>query len=107
MAKQATRLSDFQIPRSDGVTSERNKSKEPSIDPEVAVVVERPRSAPEHLVVPVRIAPRPAAESRQAMTVRLPVSMHERIRMLMFASRRSQQDIVEEALNAFLSANET
>jgi predicted transcriptional regulator len=41
------------------------------------------------------------------MTIRLPVSMHERIRMLMFTSRRSQQDIVEAALDAFLRANQT
>ena len=58
-------------------------------------------------VAAIRIAPRPVAEARQAMTVRLPVSMHERIRTLMFTSRRSQQDIVEDALNAFLTANQT
>jgi predicted transcriptional regulator len=57
--------------------------------------------------VPMRITPRPIAEARQAMTVRLPVSMHERLRVLMFASRRSQQQIVEDALDAFLKANQT
>lgn len=36
------------------------------------------------------------------MTVRLPVSMHERLQTLMFTSRRSQQDIVEVALDALL-----
>ncbi len=123
MAKQATRLSDFQIPRTEGILSQ---DKAPKADPnasEVAVPAEplpQPVSPPqklaealarehtsEHAVVPNRIAPRPLAEPRQAMTVRLPVSMHERIRMLMFMSRRSQQDIVEEALDAFLIANRT
>jgi hypothetical protein len=59
------------------------------------------------IIVPLRIAPRPIAEARQAMTVRPPVSMHERLRVLMFASRRSQQQIVEDALDAFLKANRT
>jgi hypothetical protein len=55
--------------------------------------------------ITLRLAPRPQAEPRQAMTVRLPVGMHERVRLLMFTSRRSQQEIVEDALHAFLSAN--
>ncbi len=123
MAKQATRLSDFQIPRTEGILSQDKVSKADPDALEVAVPAEpllQPvlppqklaetlawEHTPEHAVVPNRIAPRPAAEPRQAMTVRLPVSMHERIRMLMFMSRRSQQDIVEEALDAFLIANRT
>jgi len=114
MAKQATRLSEFQIPRNDGVGSESIGSGEvpaapqlsakPASSPSSAAVSER---LPEQVLFPVRIAPRPPAEPRQAMTVRLPVSMHERMRILMFTSRRSQQDIVEEALNAFLKGNGT
>ena len=52
------------------------------------------------------VCPRPPAEARQAMSIRLPVSTHERIRLLMFVSWCSQQDIVEDALNAFLTANQ-
>lgn len=123
MAKQATRLSDFQIPRAEGVVSESglpeaspstSEASTPVAPPPPPVQVSpKPANAiaweqtPEHEVFPVRIAPRPPAEPRQAMTVRLPVSMHERIRMLMFTSRRSQQDIVEEALDAFLRTNGT
>ncbi len=114
MAKQATRLSEFQIPRNDSAGSESvgsgevsaapHLSAQPASNPSNAAVSGR---APEQVLLPVRIAPRPPAEPRQAMTVRLPVNMHERMRILMFTSRRSQQDIVEEALDAFLTANGT
>jgi len=118
MAKQATRLSDFQIPRADAHVPESKVPDEASAGLEAALPIEplppsKPpqalafEQAPEHEIFPIRITPRPPAEPRQAMTVRLPVSMHERIRMLMFTSRRSQQDIVEEALDAFLKANGT
>lgn len=123
MAKHTTRLSDFQIPRIEGIRAQDKALKADPNASEVAVSAEplpQPVSPPrqlaealpqqhtsEHAVVLNRIAPRPLAEPRQAMTVRLPVSMHERIRMLMFTSRRSQQDIVEEALDAFLIANLT
>ncbi len=125
MAKQATRLSDFQIPRADGIASVSGLPAQLLPTPETSAQVEPPSSpAPvqvspkptdvvareqthEHEVFPMRIAPRPPAEPRQAMTVRLPVSMHERIRILMFTSRRSQQDIVEEALAGFFQANQT
>lgn len=118
MAKQATRLSDFHIPRADAHSPESKVQDESFAGPEAAVPVQPlPASKPpqvsaieqasEHEIVPIRIAPRPPAEPRHAMTVRLPVSMHERIRTLMFTSRRSQQDIVEEALDAFLKANLT
>jgi hypothetical protein len=123
MAKHASRLSDFQIPRVDGVISEDIALKGGPVAPEVPKPVEPspellppPQNWPEatkweqtseHAVFPVRIAPRPAAEPRHAITVRLPVSMHERIRTLIFTSRRSQQDIVEDALNVFLTANRT
>ena len=98
MARQPTRLADFEIPRGEGLPAA------------VQVTAAVEPQAPEPLdpgIVPMRIAPRPIAEARQAMTVRLPVSMHERLRVLMFASRRSQQQIVEDALDAFLRANET
>lgn len=114
MAKQATRLSEFQIPRNDGVGAESMGGGEVSAAPQLSA---QPASNPSNTVVsgraseqvplPLRIAPRPPAEPRQAMTVRLPVSMHERMRILMFTSRRSQQDIVEEALDALLKANVT
>ncbi len=114
MAKQATRLSEFQIPRNDGLGLESLGSGEVSTAPQLSA---QPASSPSNATVsgrvfeqglfPVRIAPRPPSEPRQAMTVRLPVSMHERMRILMFTSRRSQQDIVEEALDAFLKASGT
>jgi hypothetical protein len=98
MAKQPARLADFAIPRGDGLPA----------DVQVAAAVEPHTAEPaDPGIVPMRIAPRPIAEARQAMTVRLPVSMHERLRVLMFASRRSQQQIVEDALDAFLKANRT
>jgi predicted DNA-binding protein len=40
------------------------------------------------------------------MTIRLPVGIHERIRTLMYTTRRSKQEIVEAALNSHLLANE-
>ncbi len=114
MAKQATRLSEFQIPRNEGAGPESSGSGEISSTPQLGAQPASTPSdaavsgrAPEQVLFPVRIAPRPPAEPRQAMTVRLPVSMHERMRILMFTSRRSQQDIVEEALDAFLKANGT
>jgi len=114
MAKQATRLSEFQIPRNDGVGSESMGSGEVSAADQQSTqpASKLPNAAlsgrePEQVLFPVRIAPRPPAEPRQAMTVRLPVSMHERMRILMFTSRRSQQDIVEAALDAFLKASGT
>jgi hypothetical protein len=98
MAKQPARLADFDIPRSDGLPA----------DVQVTATVEpHAPELPDPGIVPMRITPRPIAEARQAMTVRLPVSMHERLRVLMFASRRSQQQIVEDALDAFLKANQT
>ena len=98
MAKQPARLADFEIPRGDG----------PPVDVQVTAAVEpHAPEPPDPGIVPMRITPRPIAEARQAMTVRLPVSMHERLRVLMFASRRSQQQIVEDAMDAFLKANQT
>jgi|SRR4051794_19763407 len=98
MAKQPARLADFEIPRDDGLPA----------DAQVTASVElHVPGSPDPGIVPMRVAPRPIAEARQAMTVRLPVSMHERLRVLMFASRRSQQQIVEDALDAFLTANRT
>ncbi len=113
MAKQPTRLADFEIPRSDGSLPDAVPPAEaaaPLEAPPPSVPVPAPAAAMPHAlpdVVPVRISPRPVAEARQAMTIRLPVSMHERIRMLMFTSRRSQQDIVEAALDAFLTTHQT
>lgn len=115
MAKQATRLSDFHIPRSEVHVDDTKVPAEVSagleaIQPVQPVPTLRQtvalQQAPEHEIFPIRIAPRPLAEPRQALTVRLPVSMHERVRMLMFTSRRSQQDIVEEALDTFLKVNQ-
>ena len=97
MAKQPARLADFDIPRGDGLPA----------DVRVTAAVEPHLEPLDPDTVPMRIAPRPIAEARQAMTVRLPISMHERLRVLMFASRRSQQQIVEDALDAFLKANRT
>ncbi len=111
MVKQPTRLADFEIPRNEGALpnavppAEAAAPSEAPPSPVPAPAVVMPQALSD--VVPVRISPRPLAEARQAMTVRLPVSMHERIRMLMFTSRRSQQDIVEAALDAFLTANQT
>lgn len=124
MARQPTRLADFEIPRGENATPDlpdvdnvpSRDLKDPAAPfhiasakyPEAAAVsASKTPDAPVADIVPVRIAPRPAVEARQAMTVRLPVSMHERIRTLMFTSRRSQQDIVEDALHAFLAANGT
>jgi hypothetical protein len=109
MAKQPARLADFEIPRGEGQLTEAQTEIEGAAPPPEAEPPTPPpaQPAPEPEIVPMRIAPRPVAEARQAMTVRLPVSMHERIRVLMFTSRRSQQDIVEDALNAFLTANQT
>jgi hypothetical protein len=109
MAKQPARLADFEIPRGEGQLTEAQTEIEGAAAPPEAEPPTPPpaQPAPEPEIVPMRIAPRPVAEARQAMTVRLPVSMHERIRVLMFTSRRSQQDIVEDALNAFLTANQT
>jgi hypothetical protein len=98
VAKQPARLADFEIPRGD---------KLPADVQATAAVEPHPPELPDPGIVPMRIAPRPIAEARQAMTVRLPISMHERLRVLMFASRRSQQQIVEDALDAFLKANQT
>jgi hypothetical protein len=109
-------LADFEIPRGDGPPPDAQVAQDapPSADHVEATAArpaeaanDQPPAPPAADGVPMRIAPRPIAEARQAMTVRLPVSMHERIRTLMFTSRRSQQDIVEDALNAFLTANET
>lgn len=112
MGKQARRLSEFQIPRNDGLDLTGSDSREVSMDTQLnGEPASNPSSAAvlgpviEQGLLPVRLAPRPPSEPRQAMTVRLPVTMHERMRILMFTSRRSQQDIVEEALDAFLKAN--
>jgi hypothetical protein len=113
MTKQPTRLADFEIPRSEGAlpvavppaVAAAPLEAPPPLVPVPAPAAVMSKALPD--VVPVRISPRPVAEARQAMTIRLPISMHERIRMLMFTSRRSQQDIVEAALDAFLSANQT
>lgn len=123
MAKHVSRLSDFEIPRAEGASSEgavlkgdpepldpANPAEVPSQSPlphqKGAEAAAREQTS-EYTAFPTRIVPRPVAEPRQAITVRLPVSMHERIRTLMFTSRRSQQDIVEDALNTILTANGT
>lgn len=103
MAKQPARLADFQIPRGEGTPPELVGGGPPaSVAPEPDSV-----PLPAAASVPLPIAPRPVAEPRQALTTRLPVSMHERLRVLMFASRRSQQDIVEAALDLYLRAEGT
>ena len=117
MAKQPARLADFAIPRGEGAPTDASVVQDvpaPADQVEATAPVQGaaandqpPAPPPPVQVVPMRIAPRPVAEARQAMTIRLPVSMHERIRTLMFTSRRSQQDIVEDALHAFLTANQT
>jgi hypothetical protein len=114
MARQPARLADFEIPRGEGAVPDVQATQHPAPADEaggaaVQVVAASDQPAPQAQAadaVPLRIAPRPPAEARQAMTIRLPVSTHERIRLLMFVSRRSQQDIVEDALNAFLTANQ-
>lgn len=125
MSKQPTRLSDFQIPREEVLQkSPVAPSPAPVVHPgfnnadmepigrlgKPGIEVGEGAAASAALApredTMARIAPRPPAEPRQALTVRLPVSMHERVRTLMFVSRRSQQDIVEEALDAFLKKNE-
>jgi hypothetical protein len=121
MAKQPARLADFEIPRGEGPLPDASVVAQ-DVPPPAGVEVKAPAQVeavddqvpalppaqplPTPDVVPMRIAPRPVAEARQAMTIRLPVSMHERLRILMFTSRRSQQQIVEDALNAFLKANQ-
>jgi hypothetical protein len=82
MAKQASRLADFEIPRAD--------VDEPNVSTLATPVV-----------LPT-VAPRPQAEVRQALTVRVPVSIHERLRTAAFATRLSQQELVEQALDQFL-----
>ena len=114
MARQPARLADFEIPRGEGAVPDVQAIQHPAPADEaggaaVQVVAASDQPAPQAQAadaVPLRIAPRPPAEARQAMTIRLPVSTHERIRLLMFVSRRSQQDIVEDALNAFLTTNQ-
>lgn len=115
MARQPARLADFEIPRLVGQAQPGTAPFDVAVDDSIMAKgaampppTQLPEALPATAIVPavVRIAPRPIVEARQAMTIRLPVSMHERIRTLMFMSRRSQQDIVEDALNAFLSANE-
>ena len=118
MARQPARLADFEIPRGEGAVPDIQAGQHPApaeeagaaaVQVQVVAASDQPtlaQAAPAADAVPLRIAPRPPAEARQAMTIRLPVSTHERIRLLMFVSRRSQQDIVEDALNAFLTANQ-
>jgi hypothetical protein len=120
MARQPVRLSDFQIPRGEGgfptdtfAIGEVDKTSEAEAapaEPEGEGVLTS-RSYPSSDTVgtirletqaPVKIAARPPVEPRQAMTVRLPISLHERMRVAMFATRRSQQDLVEEAIDLFL-----
>jgi hypothetical protein len=114
MARQPARLADFEIPRLGGHSQPGAAPSEADVDDSSVAKGNAtsppallPKALPTTDIAPavVRIAPRPIVEARQAMTIRLPVSMHERIRTLMFMSRRSQQDIVEDALNALLSAN--
>ncbi len=117
MARQPARLADFEIPRGEGAVPNAQAVQHPASADEAGAAADQAlaasdepapqaQAAPAADADPLRIAPRPPAEARQAMTIRLPVSTHERIRLLMFVSRRSQQDIVEDALNAFLTANQ-
>ncbi len=119
MGKQPARLSDFQIPR-EGAEVIPAVQEPIAVAPEASVPIQLPPTAQEPHIQPAAIAappasaapfaiptlkPRPIAEPRQALTTRLPVSMHERMRVLMFASRMTQQDLVESAIDAYLRAN--
>ena len=60
-----------------------------------AGAAQAPRSAP-------IVAPPPAEEPRTALTVRLPVSTQERLREAAFRLRQEKQNIVDEAVRAWL-----
>ena len=119
MGKQPARLSDFQIPR-EGAEAIPSVQEPMAVAPEPSVPIQPLPTVQEPPIQPVAIAappasvapyaiptlkPRPVADPRQALTTRLPVSMHERMRVLMFASRITQQDLVESAIDAYLRAN--
>jgi hypothetical protein len=79
--KTPTRLADFQIPRGEEPTPDQ-------ISGQPAPTLVR--------------TPPPATEPVKALGARVPLSITERLRDFLWASRRSQQDVVTAALDEYL-----
>jgi hypothetical protein len=120
MTKQPTRLSNFQIPRGEASAIENSQAEQTapppvvSPSPQAAVGPSAPLAIaamplPPGPVVPAAptIASLPQAEApteipRRALGARVPVALAERLRAYLYVSRRSQQEVVEAALDAYL-----
>jgi predicted DNA-binding protein len=53
------------------------------------------------------VASAPPKEPILALTVRLPISVHERLRVLAFETRRAKGDLIIEAIAMYLDATES
>ena len=112
MVKLPTRLSDFTIPRdrmlpqdaapgAAGITQSLTPHQQEPLETQTQI-----SGATNQAVQPAvqRPAPLPAEEPRRQIGARIRLSIAERLRTYLYVSRESQQDAVEAALDAYLSA---
>jgi len=103
MTKQPTRLADFPIPRSAGADVDGTHTDQPAAVPH-AMLAPAP-AAPPSLAPTLATLPeteRPPEIPRRALGARVPVPLAERLRAYLYVSRRSQQEVVEAALDDYL-----
>ena len=103
----------LQSPESDGAVAPQPALQPPPpviVQAEPSVRVPAPAPARAQTVVPVTLSappvpqpiPRPIEEPRRQIGARVPLSLSERLRTYMFVSRKSQQEAIEAALDAYL-----
>lgn len=113
MSKQPTRLSDFQIPREGNGMADSSRTEPPSLHESILPVPvvsptdvaspSPPRPAPTvTLSLALPQAETPPEIPRRALGARVPVPLAERLRAYLYVSRRSQQEVVEAALDSYL-----
>ena len=112
MAKAPTRLSDFAIPREPLLPSYAAPEKVGTTQPLVSAheepletqnQINRVTDQADRPTFP-RPASLPTEEPRRQIGARIRLSVAERLRTCLYVSRESQQDAVEAALDAYLSA---
>ena len=106
MSARSLDLSSITIPRA------RKGEAAPfaSVDAEAAVPSppEQPQHHSSQLGQPTRRSSVPTdTEPRTTVSVRLTLSLQERLRLASFQTRRSKQDMIEEAISAYLSKLES
>lgn len=96
-ARSAVPPAPDEKPEGEGADERRDASAVPSRSPQDTVQISMLTVLDQ--VVPLEV------ETRTTVSVRLTTSLQERLRVFSFQSRRNKQEIIEQALDAFLRAH--